>query len=221
MQISFLIFPGVTQLDFTGPLQFLGRLPGASVSIVAKTLEPVETDGVLKLLPTHDFKSAPQPDLICVPGGHGISDLIRDTESIDWLTGASERAGYHTSVCTGAFALGAAGLLFEKNATTHWAYTSLLPLFGATHVDERVVQDGKLITGGGVTAGIDFALTIIRDVAGTETAEALQLALEYNPSPPVNTGHPSLASNGLLQRLNDIYGPAMETVRRAIKEIQS
>lgn len=219
MQISFLIFPRVTQLDFTGPLQFLARMPGADIAIVAKSLDLVPTDSVLKLAPTHSFETAPKADLLCIPGGHGIPDLIRDQESVDWIRQTGSAADYITSVCTGAFALGAAGFLQGKKATTHWAYTSLLPLFGATHVDERVVRDGHLFTGGGVTAGIDFALTIIRDISGREVADALQLALEYNPQPPVNCGHPSFASETLMTRMNKIYDPAVEGVRAAIEAV--
>ena len=183
--VGFVIFPELTQLDFTGPLQILARMPGAAVHIVAKSLAPVPSDCGLGLVPTHTFESCPQLDLICVPGGTtGVIGAIGDRETIDFVRRQAAGAQYVTSVCTGAFILGAAGLLQGRRATTHWAYTELLPLVGATHEQARVVKDGNLITAGGVTSGIDFGLSVVAEIAGEDAARAVQLLMEYDPDPP-------------------------------------
>jgi cyclohexyl-isocyanide hydratase len=188
MNIGFILFPNVTQLDFTGPLQVLARMPGASTHILAKTNEPVCSDSVLSLVPTATFAEAPKLDLMCVPGGFGVSQAIADEETVAFVRKAGAEAQYVTSVCTGAFVLGAAGLLKGKRATTHWAYHHLLPLVGAIPEQARVVRDGDVFTGGGVTAGIDFALTIVAAVAGDDWAKRIQLAIEYDPGPPTPFG---------------------------------
>ncbi|MEM7661273.1 MAG: DJ-1/PfpI family protein [Pseudomonadota bacterium] len=217
MQIGFLLFPEVTQLDFTGPLQFLSRLPGSETALIAKTLDPIQTDTPMQVLPTHTFETAPKLDLICAPGGFGTSAAINDAETLDYVRKAGAEAEYVTSVCTGALILGAAGLLEGKNATTHWAYTDLLELCGATHVDARVVQDGNTFTGGGVTAGIDFALTLIAAIHGDDVAQAFQLGFEYNPSPPFNSGHPSSAPPEILNASTDRYTASRDGAAEAIK----
>lgn len=142
------------------------------------------SDCGLSLLPTGTFADAPLPDLLCIPGGYGVSQAIEDHELMDYVRRAGSHATYLTSVCTGAFVLGVAGLLKGRRATTHWAYHHLLEKVGAIPVSERVVRDGNLITGGGVTAGLDFAFTVVREVAGEEWAQRIQLALEYRPEPP-------------------------------------
>lgn len=215
MKIGFFVFDGMTQLDFTGPLQVLGRAPGAEVSIIARTMDKVTTDGALTLLPTHDLTIAPDLDLICVPGGFGIVDIASDTAAIDFIRRQGEQADYVTSVCTGALILGAAGLLQGKKATTHWAYHDLLPLFGAEPVKQRVVRDGNLFTGGGVTAGIDFALTILGEIAGEDHARTVQLGLEYDPHPPWNSGHPDTADPATLAAARNRYTPAVAKTRAA------
>jgi cyclohexyl-isocyanide hydratase len=216
MNIGFVLFPNVTQLDFTGPLQVLHRMPGATTHILSKTLAPVPSDCGLSLVPTGTFANAPSLDMIVVPGGVGVVEAIGDTETLDFVRSASTAATYATSVCTGAFLLGAAGLLDGKQATTHWAYTSLLPLVGATHAPGRWVKDGNTYTGGGVTAGIDFAFGIIADACGQPVAEAIQLAVEYDPAPPTNTGHPSRASDKLMVMMNKRYGDPVDAMRAAI-----
>jgi cyclohexyl-isocyanide hydratase len=188
MNIGFVLFPNVTQLDFTGPLQVLHRMPGVTTHVLAKTRDVVPSDCGLGLAPTGAFAEAPKLDLICVPGGFGVSQAIADTETMAFVRKAGSEARYVTSVCTGAFVLGAAGLLNGKRATTHWAYHHLLPLVGATPEQARVVRDGDTFTGGGVTAGIDFALTIIEAISGPEAARRVQLALEYDPAPPTPFG---------------------------------
>lgn len=182
MNIGFVLFPNVTQLDFTGPLQVLHRMPSASTHILAKTMQAVPSDCGLGLVPTSTFASAPKLDIVCVPGGFGVSQAIADAELVGFVRECGAR--YVTSVCTGAFVLGAAGLLKGKRATTHWAYHHLLPLVGAVPEKARVVRDGDTFTGGGVTAGIDFALALVEAIAGADAARRIQLAIEYDPGPP-------------------------------------
>ena len=194
--IGFVIFPDLTQLDFTGPLQVLSRLPQSATHIVAKSAAPVPSDCGLGLVPTHTFANCPPLDLICIPGGsEGVAGIINDRETIEFVRQQADAAKYVTSVCTGAFVLGVAGLL--KGATGYdalgLAYTDLLPLVGATHEKARVVIDGNVITGGGVTASIDFGLRVIAEVAGETTARRIQLGIEYDPAPPFDSGHPDRA----------------------------
>ena len=192
--IGFVIFPDLTQLDFTGPLQVLSRLPQSATHIVAKSAAPVPSDCGLGLVPTHTFANCPALDLICIPGGsEGVAGILNDGDTIEFVRHKASAAKYVTSVCTGAFVLGVAGLLKGRRATTHWAYTDLLPLVGASYEKARVVKDGNVITGGGVTAGIDFALSVIADIAGETTARKIQLGIEYDPSPPFDSGHPDKA----------------------------
>lgn len=186
--IVFVLFDNVTQLDFTGPAQFLSRLPGAQVHVAAATLDPVMTDCGFAILPTTTFADCPQAELLCVPGGLGVAPALGNAALINFVARQGNAATWVTSVCTGAFILGRAGLLSGKRATTHWGYTQLLGHFGTEHVAERVVRDGTIITAGGVTSGIDFALTVIAAVAGEETAKSIQLALEYDPAPPFAGG---------------------------------
>ena len=215
-EIGFVLFPRLTQLDLTGPFEILSRLPGAKVSIVAKTLDPVLGDSGLGLVPNQTFASCGPLDLICVPGGMGVPAVLQDAETIDFVRRQAEAATYVTSVCTGAFVLGAADLLKAKRATTHWAYTDLLPLVGATHEKARVVRDGNVFTGGGVTAGIDFGLTVLAEVAGAEVAQRIQLAVEYDPAPPFQSGNPGSASAEVLDVLTPIYARRVEEYRAAI-----
>lgn len=218
--IVFVIFDGITQLDFAGPVQFLSRLPGAKVHVVAKSLSPIQTDCSFSILPSGSFADCPQSDLLCVPGGHGVTPALGDQDIITFIRTQAKGAKWVTSVCTGSMLLGAAGLLHGKRATSHWAYVHLLPLFGAIYEETRVVTDGNLITAGGVTSGIDFALEVIAHVAGEDTARTVQLALEYDPKPPFDGGHPSRTSAHIVDALKArVYAAAagnMETAIRAI-----
>src|SRR6516165_7906617 len=164
--IGFVVFPDLTQLDFTGPLQILSRLPQSAIHIIAKSEAPVPSDCGLGLVPTHTFANCPPLDLLCVPGGsYGVVQAIGDRETIEFVRRQAGAAKYVTSVCTGAFILGVAGILKGRRATTHWAFTDLLPLVGAKHEKARVVKDGNVITAGGVTSGIDFGLSMVAEMA--------------------------------------------------------
>jgi cyclohexyl-isocyanide hydratase len=200
--IGFVIFPDLTQLDFTGPLQVLSRLPQSAIRIVAKSAAPVPSDCGLGLVPTHSFANCPPLDLICVPGGsQGVVEAIGDRETIEFVRRQAGAAKYVTSVCTGAFILGVAGLLKGRRATTHWAFADLLPLVGATHEKARVVRDGNVITAGGVTSGIDFGLSVVAEVAGETIARTIQLGIEYDPAPPFDSGHPDRAPAAITSAL--------------------
>ncbi len=161
LQIGLLVFPKVTQLDLTGPLQVFSSVPGAVVHSIWKRVEPVPSDTVLTITPTTSFADCPQLDVLCVPGGAGTDDMVDDEEMLEFLRDQAKGAKYVTSVCTGSLVLGAAGLLRGYRATTHWTAMEFLRLYGATPTETRVCVDRNRITGGGVTAGIDFALTLV------------------------------------------------------------
>ncbi|WP_420475418.1 DJ-1/PfpI family protein [Noviherbaspirillum sp. ST9] len=201
IHIGFLLFPNVTQLDMTGPLQILSRVPGAKTHLVWKRYEPVETDARFTINPTVSFADCPQLDVLCVPGGFGVGDMVLDAEVLDFLRRQAEGARYVTSVCNGALLLGAAGLLKGYRSACHWMWRDYLHRFGAEPVAERVVRDRNRISGGGVTAGIDFGLTLAAELAGEETAKMLQLAFEYDPQPPFDCGTPDKAGSEITARL--------------------
>ena len=201
LQIGLVIFPKVTQLDMTGPLQVFSSLPGAKVHLIWKRIEPVASDAVLTLTPTTTFADCPQLDVICVPGGAGTDDMVNDEGMLEFLRRQAAGAKYITSVCTGSLVLGAAGLLRGYRATTHWTAMEFLGEFGAVPTRSRVVVDRNRVTGGGVTAGIDFALTLVSILVDRPTAEAIQLRLEYNPAPPFNSGSPDAAPPEVLARM--------------------
>ena len=191
--VGFLLYPNLTQLDLTGPAQFLARAPGVKAHYIWKTLAPVPSDAGLSLMPTTTFKDCPQLDLICVPGGAGQVALMTDEETLGFLRAQAAGAKYVTSVCTGSLILGAAGLLQGYKSACHWMWRDYLPAFGATPVNARVVKDRNRISGGGVTAGIDFALTVIAEIWGDEVAKQMQLGFEYDPQPPFDCGSPERA----------------------------
>jgi len=218
MRINALIFPAMTQLDFTGPYEVFGSLPDTEVRVVAPTLEPVVAGHGLRFLPDVALADAPPCDLLFVPGGAGVSAMMQDRVVLEWLRDQAGGARYVTSVCTGALVLGAAGLLKGYRATTHWLSLDLLAEFGAIPEKDRVVTDRNRITGGGVTAGIDFALTVAADVYGSETARGIQLMLEYDPAPPFRGGHPDRAEPALVTAMRrkraGLQSRRLEEVRR-------
>lgn len=214
--IGFVIFPNVTQLDFTGPLQVLHRVPEATIHIAAKTDNPVPSDCGLSLVPNTTFQDCPDLDVLCVPGGFGVSQAITDNGTIEFVRSQARNAKFLTSVCTGAFILGIAGLLIGRRATTHWAYTDLLPLVGATHENSRIVRDGNVITGGGVTAGIDFGLQLAAELAGEDAAEAIQLAIEYAPAPPFSSGRPQSATQAAREQVIPFYNARIEQFKKEL-----
>ena len=193
-----LVFPNLTQLDLTGPYEVLARLPGSSTLLLAKDLQPVRSELGLAILPTTTLADCPQLDLVLVPGGPGINPLLEDSEVLGFLRRTAATARYVVGICTGSLVLGAAGLLRGRRAATHWMSREFLPAFGAEPVADRIVRDGNLYTGGGVTAGIDVALAVAADIAGSTTAEAIQLAIEYDPAPPFASGSPETADPALV-----------------------
>ena len=200
-RMGFVIFNDLTQLDLTGPYEVLTKLPGGEAHLVAKTKALVRSNTGLSIAPTTTFDEAPQFDLIMVPGGSGVSEAMEDDEVLGFLSKQAESARFVTSVCTGSLVLGAAGLLRGYRATTHWLSMDFLELFGAVPTPERVVIDRNRITGGGVTAGIDFGLTVVAEVAGEQTAKRVQLRLEYDPSPPFKGGSPKSADPALVEEV--------------------
>ena len=218
MNIIFVLFDNVTQLDFAGPVQFLSRLPGATTHVVTKDGNPVYTDCGFSIGPTGSFADCPQAEILCVPGGHGVREAIADKAIVGFVRQQAASAQWVTSVCTGSFILGAAGLLQGKRATCHWAYTHLLPLYGATHEEARVVRDGNLVTAGGVTSGIDFALELMALAQGEDVARTIQLALEYDPAPPFAGGHPSRSPASMVDALKArVYDKAAADMEAAIR----
>jgi len=219
LQIGFLVFPKVQQLDLTGPHDVLASLPGATTHLIWKTREPVVSSNGLVLTPNATYESCPTLDVICVPGGSGVTDLLQDAQTIDFLRRQAASARYVSSVCTGALLLGAAGLLRGRRATTHWAFHSLLEPLGAIPTHARVVRDGNLITGGGVTAGIDFGLTVAAELAGVEEAQAIQLELEYAPAPPFEAGDPRTAPQAVADLVRQRSAEGLAARRRVVMEI--
>lgn len=193
LQIGFLLFPGIQQLDLTGPYDVLGSLPDVKLHLVWKDLATVTSSTGLVFTPTITYADCPNLDVICVPGGAGVGPLMEDPQTLGFLKDQAHTARYVTSVCTGALVLGAAGLLRGRKATTHWAYHDLLAALGATAVKARVVRDGNLLTGGGITAGIDFALSLVAELYGEAAAQLVQLQIEYAPAPPFDSGSPQTA----------------------------
>ncbi|MFM0646479.1 DJ-1/PfpI family protein [Paraburkholderia bryophila] len=218
LHIGLLVFPRVQQLDLTGPHDVFSSLPDTTVHLLWKDLAPLKSSSGLTLVPDTTFDDCPPLDVICVPGGAGIGDLMEDPDTLDFIRRQASQARFVTSVCTGALVLGAAGLLRGRKATTHWAFHELLAPLGAIPVRDRVVRDGNLITGGGVTAGIDFALTLASELVGEQQAQAVQLQLEYAPAPPFDAGSPETAPPAVVksvrQRSADSLARRREIVMR-------
>lgn len=219
LHIGLLAFPKVQQLDLTGPYDVFATMPGVTVHLVWKNLDPLLSSTGLTLVPTTTFEACPDLDVICVPGGIGIDALLEDAQTLAFIKRQAAHAQYVTSVCTGALVLGAAGLLQGKRATTHWASHGLLEKFGAVAIKERVVRDGKLMTGGGVTAGIDFALTLISELFDAEKSQTVQLQIEYAPAPPFDAGRPETAPAQVLAMATARAAPGLEVRRQIVERV--
>ena len=198
ISIAFLLFPGVTQLDLTGPAQVLSRLGEAKVDLVWKSRDPVMTDAGFAIIPTATFDEITEADILCIPGGIGVTSVMMEEDAMAWVRGVGSTAQWVTSVCTGSLILGAAGLLKGYKATSHWAWHDQLSLFGAEPVKARTVFDRNRVTGGGVTAGIDFAFALMAKIRGEDHARMIQLALEYDPAPPLDSGSPEKAGEAIV-----------------------
>lgn len=211
-QIAFLIYPQFTALDMVGPHHMLASLMGATVHLVAGTRDPVRSDTGLVFIPSATFEECPQDlDILCVPGGSmGTLAAMEDEATMRFVKDRGARAKYVTSVCTGSLVLGAAGLLAGYQATSHWATKALLPIFGATPVDGRVVKDRNRVTGGGVTAGVDFGLTLVGRLRDRQYAESVQLMAEYDPKPPFTAGSPERAPVEVKALIDDMFADFIE-----------
>lgn len=210
LHIGMLLFPGLTQLDLTGPFEVMHRIPDAKVHLLWKDLRPVRSDSGIELVPSMTLADCPPLDIVFVPGGRGQLDLMNDATVLGFLAEQGRDARYVTSVCTGSLLLGAAGLLQGYAATTHWAFVELLAMFGARLEPGRVVVDRNRITAGGVTAGIDFGLRLAAELAGESVAQAIQLGLEYDPAPPFRCGHPSVADAALVAQVRAQVAPLVQ-----------
>jgi len=220
--IGFLIFPNVQLLDLTGPYEIFATLPDRNIHLIWKNLDPITTSSGLQIIPTTLLENCPsQLEVLCVPGGGtGVNMLLTDDDVIRFLKEKAATSRFVTSVCTGALLLGAAGILTGKRATTHWASQHLLPLVGAIPVNERIVQDGNIITGGGVTAGIDFALKVVAEVTGKQQdAECIQLHLQYAPEPPFSSGSPDTASEEVIKRVQARMSTNIKNREEIIKKL--
>ena len=222
-RIGILIFPNIMQLDMTGPHEVFTKLPDTEVLLIWKTLAPIEAGGGMRILPDVTYETCPQLDLICVPGGGGMNSLLNDTKTLDFIREKAKTARFVTSVCTGSLVLAAAGLLQGKRAACHWMSREMLTEFGAIPDKSRVVIDGKFISGGGVTAGIDFGLTVASVVFGEDIAKSIQLSIEYNPQPPFNSGSPEEADevivNATRSSASERQAERWDAVKRAVGKL--
>ncbi|MGH7269364.1 MAG: DJ-1/PfpI family protein [Polyangiaceae bacterium] len=220
-QIGMLLFPSLTQLDLTAPFEVLGRLPGAEVHLLWKDLAPVRAESGMQIVASKTLAECPALDLVFVPGGIGQMALMEDATVLAFLAKQGKAARFVTSVCTGALVLGAAGLLEGYDATTHWGYIELLPLLGARPVRQRVVVDRNRVTGGGVTAGIDFALRVVAEIAGQAAAERIQLQIEYDPAPPFRSGHPDVADLAVVEAARASMAKTLAARRAQIEKVRT
>ena len=220
-RIGMLIFPRLIQLDMTGPYEVLARLPDTKVELLARTLTPVTTDRGMQIVPTTTYADCPPLDVVMVPGGPGQQDLMEDEEALSFLCKQAAGAKFVTSVCTGSMLLGfaglldAAGLLKGKRATCHWAAIDHLKLLGAIPVSEKVVIDGNVVTGAGVTSGIDFALALAAILESEQVAREIQLQIEYDPAPPFDSGSPKSAAREIVEKLK-ARGAQLYEARKAL-----
>ncbi len=221
--VVFALYPRITQLDFTGPFEVFARLPGARCLLASVEGGTIRADGGLTFAGVEKLADIPACALLCVPGGFGTVAAMEDRSFLDEIARLGASARYVTSVCTGSLLLAAAGLLRGRRAACHWAWRDLLKPFGVTSDPARVVRDGNVITGGGVTAGIDMALTVLAEIAGVDYAQAVQLSLEYAPEPPFDTGRPERCRPELLaavqQRMTTMAAERAGAVDRAARRL--
>jgi cyclohexyl-isocyanide hydratase len=216
-RVGLLLFPDLTQLDLTAPWEVFSGMPNTETRVIWKQIEPVRAARGLVLMPDTSFEACPPLDLLCVPGGPGINALLIDEEALAFVRRQAAGARFITSVCTGSLVLGAVGLLAGRRAASHWTSRDMLARFGAIPVDERVVMDGNIITGGGVTAGIDFALRVAAELHGDEVAQAIQLAIEYAPAPPFEAGTPEIAPKPVVEAILARAAPMLAARREAVE----
>ncbi|HVP62407.1 MAG TPA: DJ-1/PfpI family protein [Myxococcaceae bacterium] len=214
--VGFLVFPDFTQLDLTGPYEVFSRMPNVRVELVGTEPGPIRSERGLTFQPRADRAAAPRFDVLCIPGGLGVNELLQDDRVLDWVADAGGRAELVTSVCTGALVLGAAGLLRGYRATTHWLSLDLLTECAAIPVGERVVRDRNRVTGAGITAGIDFGLAVVAQLHDQEAAEKIQLMMEYDPAPPFHAGSPRTAPAALVERIKKERSPLQDERRRLL-----
>lgn len=223
LQIGSLLFDGLDQIDLTGPFAVFSRIPNATYRVFGKTTARVRDARGLRLMADAILAEAPQLDLLHIPGGFGQEALMDDEEVLAWIRAQAAGVRLLLSVCTGALVCGAAGLLKGRRATTHWASMYLLPFFGATPVNQRVVTDGNIVFAAGLTAGIDGALRVAADLRGDEVAQAIQLAMAYAPEPPFSAGSPETAPPAVLERVRMSYRAATaqreQTARRVAERL--
>lgn len=219
LKVGMLLFPGVTILDFTGPYEVFTKAWCFEVITIAETAEPVTAEGGLQLMANATIATAPQLDVLFVPGGRGINELLTNADILGFLRQQAPGVRYFTSVCTGALVLAAAGLLDGYKATTHWRSLDLLRMFNVEVIQERIVKDRNRITGGGVTAGIDFGLSFTAMIGGEELAKVIQLQLEYNPQPPFHAGSPKTAELPVLQKARELTQHMFEVRKGIIKTV--
>ncbi|KST68896.1 DJ-1/PfpI family protein [Mastigocoleus testarum] len=217
--IGLVMYPGMTQLDLTGPHQVFAFFPNTVIHLIWKSLETVISSEGLKILPSTTFDDCPRLDVICVPGGRGQVEMMEDEQVLKFLRSQAKDAKYITSVCTGSMILAAAGLLQGYRAACHWLFRDYLKMLGVEVSTERVVIDRNRITGGGITAGIDFALVIAAQLYDEDTAKRLQLILEYNPAPPFNTGSPETAGTVLVGKIKQFAGELLSVNLAATERV--
>lgn len=221
LSVGMVLYPLLTQLDLAGPYEVFARMPRTDVHLLAASSEPVRSEHDLTIVPTTDFDNAPPLDILFVPGGQGQQLVMEDERFVSFLRERGREARYVTAVCTGSLLLGAAGLLRGYRATTHWRFLELLAPLGAEPASERVVVDRNRITGGGVTAGIDFGLVIAAELFGEETAKKIQLSIEYDPAPPFDGGSPKSAQAALVKDLSELMRELFEDRRRQVERVAS
>jgi cyclohexyl-isocyanide hydratase len=221
LAVGMVLFPQFNQLDLAGPYEVFARFPGSRIKLLAATADPVRTEWGLTITPNATFHDSGPVDLLCVPGGWGVNEQLENPVLLEFLRDRAAHAGYITSVCSGSLLLGAAGLLRGYRATTHWMSLELLALLGAEPVQQRVVIDRNRITGGGVTAGIDFGLTIAGQLFGDSVAQEIQLAIEYVPRPPYQSGHPTTARDDLTKQVLQRSAASMNARRLAVQRAAS